>query len=128
LLRPPPKDLLQNPAFRQGYAAVGRLGLSFDAWVYHPQLPQLIDLIDAVPETPVVLNHLGGLAGLGPYAGRRDEVFRQWKASIDALAKRPNVTIKLGGIGMRLGGFDFFERALPPTSEELAQAWAPYLL
>jgi L-fuconolactonase len=127
LLRPPPKDLLLDPAFREGYAVLGRMGLSFDAWMYHPQLPQLVDLIDAVPDTPVVLNHLGGRAGLGPYAGRGDEVFKAWKASIEALAERPNVTVKLGGIGMRLGGFDFHERPLPPSSKELAQAWGPYV-
>jgi len=127
LLRPPPKDMLLDPALREGYAVLGRMDLSFDAWVYHPQLPQLVALIDAVPGTPVVLNHLGGRAGLGPYAGRGDEVFQAWKASIQALARRPNVTVKLGGIGMRLGGFDFHERALPPTSEELAQAWGPYV-
>lgn len=127
LLRPPPHDLLLNPAFREGHAVLGRLGLSFDAWVYHPQLPQLIELVDANPHTPVVLNHLGGRAGLGPYAGRKDEIFKTWKASILALAERPNVTVKLGGIGMRLGGFDFHERDLPPTSEELAEAWGPYV-
>jgi predicted TIM-barrel fold metal-dependent hydrolase len=127
LLRPPPKDLLQDAKFREGYAVLGRMGLGFDAWMYHPQLPQLIDLVDALPATQVVLNHLGGRAGLGPYAGKSDEVFKDWKTSIQALAKRPNVSVKLGGIGMRLGGFDFHERPLPPTSEELAQAWAPYV-
>jgi len=126
LLRPPPRDLLQDARFREGYAALGRLGLSFDAWVYHPQLPQLIELVDAIPETPVVLNHLGGRAGLGPYAGRDEEV-QAWKSSIQELARRPNVTVKLGGIGMRLGGFDFHERPLPPTSQELADAWSPYV-
>jgi predicted TIM-barrel fold metal-dependent hydrolase len=127
LLRPPPKGLLQDAKFREGYAALGRMGLSFDAWVYHPQLPQLIDLVDALPGTPVVLNHLGGRAGLGPYAGKGAEAFKEWKTSIQALAKRPNVSIKLGGIGMRLGGFDFHERSLPPSSEELAEAWGPYV-
>lgn len=126
LLRPPPSDLLQDARFREGFAALGRLGLSFDAWVYHPQLPKLIELIDAVPDTPVVLNHLGGRAALGPYAGRSEEI-QAWKASIQSLAKRPNVTVKLGGIGMRLGGFDFHERPLPPTSQELAEAWDPYV-
>jgi len=64
---------------------------------------------------------------VGPYASRQDEVFREWKASIQALAKRPNVVVKLGGIAMRLGGFDFIDRDLPPTSEELADAWKPYV-
>jgi L-fuconolactonase len=127
LLRPPPPGLLLDKSFREGFAALGRLGLSFDAWVYHPQLPQLIDLADAFPGTRIILNHLGGRAGLGPYAGRQDAVFREWKASIQALAQRPNVSVKLGGIGMRLGGFDFHERERPASSAELARAWGPYV-
>lgn len=127
LLRPPPKDLLRDKTFREGFTALGLLDLSFDAWVYHPQLPQLVDLVDAFPDTRVILNHLGGRAGLGPYAGQRDEVFKDWKASIQALAKRPNVTVKLGGIGMRLGGFDFHEREAPASSAEMAQGWGPYV-
>lgn len=127
LLKPPPPDLLLDAKFREGFAQLGKLDLSFDAWCYHPQLPQLIDLVDAFPDTTVVVNHLGGRAALGPYAGRRDEVFRDWKASIDALARRPNTVIKLGGIGMRLGGFDFHDRDLPPTSAELAEAWGPHV-
>ncbi|VTU36505.1 putative metal-dependent hydrolase of the TIM-barrel fold protein [Variovorax sp. PBS-H4] len=127
LLKPPPPGLMPDPAFRQGFAQLAPLGLSFDAWCYHPQLPQLIDLVDAFPDTRVIVNHLGGRAALGPYAGRKDDVFREWKGTIDALAKRPNTFIKLGGIGMRLGGFDFHERDLPPTSAELAEAWGPYV-
>jgi predicted TIM-barrel fold metal-dependent hydrolase len=102
------------------------LGLSFDAWCFHPQLPELLDLVDAFPDTRVIVNHVGGLAGVGPYRSRRNEEFAAWKRSIQALAQRPNVFIKLGGMGMRLSGFDeFFDRDLPPTSQELAQAWAP---
>lgn len=127
LSRPPPKDMLLDRKFREGFAALGKLGLSFDAWCYHPQLPQVVDLADAFPDTPIIVNHLGGRAALGPYAGRQDEVFTEWGNSIRALAKRPNVSIKLGGIGMRLGGFDFFDRDVPPTSEELTKAWNPYV-
>jgi predicted TIM-barrel fold metal-dependent hydrolase len=127
LVRPPPPNLLLDEKFREGFAVLHELGLSFDAWVYHPQLPQLLDLVDAFPDTNIVLNHLGGRVGLGPYAGRRDEVFKDWKMHILALAQRPNVSVKLGGIGMRLGGFDFHDRDMPPTSYELAQAWGPYV-
>ncbi|OYY88209.1 MAG: hypothetical protein B7Y61_03380, partial [Rhizobiales bacterium 35-66-30] len=38
-----------------------------------------------------------------------------------------NVTVKLGGLGMRLGGFGFHELPHPPSSEDLAVAWKPYV-
>ena len=126
LVRPPPPNLLVDPRFREGFACLGPLGLSYEAWVYHPQLHQVIDLADAFPDTTIVLNHMGGRAGLGPYKGKEAEVVKSWTASIRALAQRPNVVVKIGGIGMRLGGFDFHDRDLPPTSAELAEAWMPY--
>jgi predicted TIM-barrel fold metal-dependent hydrolase len=35
--------------------------------------------------------------------------------------------VKLGGLGMRICGFDFHTRAKPPSSEELAAAWKPFI-
>jgi L-fuconolactonase len=125
LRRPPPKDLLLDASFREGFAALAPLGLSFDAWAYHPQLPQLIDLVDAFPDTRVIVDHCGGLALKGPYATNRDESFRAWRASMLELARRPNVFVKVGGLSMRIFGFPFIDRDLPPRSEELAQAWTP---
>lgn len=117
--------LANDARFREGFARLAPLGLSFDAWCFHPQLPELLSLVDAYPDTRVVINHVGGLAGLGVYASRRNEEFAAWKRSMQALAQRPNVHVKLGGMGMRLSGFDFFDRELPPTSQELADAWRP---
>ncbi|MEO8296924.1 MAG: amidohydrolase family protein [Burkholderiales bacterium] len=127
LLRPPPRDMLLDARWLEGFACLAPLGLSFDAWAYHPQLPQVIALADAFPQTTIVLNHLGGRAGVGPYRERHDEVVREWRGHISELARRPNVVLKVGGIGMRLGGFDFHDRDLPPTSQELADAWGPYI-
>jgi L-fuconolactonase len=127
LMRPPQKDLLLDRSFRAGFAQLAALGLSFDAWVYHPQLGQLRDLADAFPDTTIIVDHVGGIALTGPYAGRRDEVHAQWKASIQSLAERPNVFIKIGGMNSRLHGFDFMDRDLPPSSLELAKAWKPYV-
>jgi L-fuconolactonase len=44
------------------------------------------------------------------------------------LAQCPNVHVKLGGLGMPLSGLGFNNRAVPATSQELAAAWAPYVL
>jgi len=123
----PPPGLLGDAAFREGFAVLSRLGLSYDAWLYHPQIDELTALARAFPETKIVLDHVGGPIGIRGYAGKRDEVFASWKASIEALAGCGNVHVKLGGLGMRIGGFSFHEEPEPPSSDTLAQAWRPYL-
>lgn len=126
-LATPPPYLLSNPSFRKGFAKLAPLDLSFDAWIYHTQLPELVDLAHAFPQTTIVLNHVGGAIGIGPYAGKRDAVFTDWNTSMRALARCPNVFVKLGGLGMRLFGFDFASRVRPPSSQELAKSWRPYI-
>ena len=122
-----PEGLLMNPKLREGFARLAPLGLSFDAWMYHTQLSELVDLARAFPGTQIVLDHVGGAIGLGPYAGKRDEVFVAWSRQIHELATCPNVHIKLGGLGMRMFGFTHHLGELPPSSEELAAAWRPYI-
>jgi L-fuconolactonase len=123
----PPPGLLGDKTFREGFAVLGHLGLSFDAWLYHPQIDELRDLARAFPETKIVLDHVGGPIGIGAYAGKHKEIFPGWAASIKALAACPNVYAKLGGLGMRMGGFRFHEQPEPPSSEMLAGAWRPYI-
>jgi predicted TIM-barrel fold metal-dependent hydrolase len=122
-----PKGLLLDSKFRKGFACLAPLGLTFDAWLFHPQIGELTDLARAFPDQKIVLDHCGGPAGIGSYANRRDKIFITWKASIYEIAKCPNVVVKLGGLAMRLLGYDFHERAMPPSSEELAAAWRPYM-
>jgi predicted TIM-barrel fold metal-dependent hydrolase len=59
--------------------------------------------------------------------GRRQEILAGWKKDIAEMAKCPNVNVKLGGVGMTSFGFDFHERDVPPSSEELAAAWRQYI-
>lgn len=122
-----PKGLLLDPTFRKGFACLAPLGLSFDAWMFHPQIGELTDLACAFPDTKIVLDHCGGPVGLGRFANRREETFAVWKASIQEIAKCPNVVVKLGGLAMRLLGYDFHQRPKPPTSEQAATAWRPYI-
>jgi len=122
-----PRGLLLDTTFRKGFACLAPLGLSFDSWLFHPQIGELTDLARAFPDTKIVLDHCGGPIGIGGYANRRDEIFVGWKASIREIAKCPNVVVKLGGLAMRLLGYDFHERPMPPSSEDAAAAWRPYI-
>ncbi|MBS0221808.1 MAG: amidohydrolase family protein [Proteobacteria bacterium] len=122
-----PLGLLLDKRVREGFAQLAPLGLSFDAWIYHPQLGDLVDLARAFPQTPICLNHVGGAIGLGRYKGKREEVFADWSKRIHELAACPNVHVKLGGLGMKMFGFDVHEGKLPPSSEQLAILWQPYI-
>ena len=82
-----PKGLLLDATFRKGFACLAPLDLSFEAWLFHPQIGELADLARAFPDTKIVLDHCGGPIGIGSYAGRREEIFPVWKASIQEIAK-----------------------------------------
>ena len=118
--------LMLDPVFRRGYARLQPLGLSFDAWQFYPQSPELADLLRAFPDTNVVLNHVGGLLGTPPH-DKRDEVFAIWRERVRELVQFPNLSVKVGGLGMPSCGWDFHLREVPPSSEELAAAWRPYI-
>jgi predicted TIM-barrel fold metal-dependent hydrolase len=123
----PPEGLYGQARFREGFARLAEHGLSFEAWQYHTQLGEVAALARAFPETQIMLDHVGGPLGIGPYAGRRDEVFAAWTAGIRDLATCPNVWVKLGGLGMAVCGFGFHKRPSLPSSEELADAWRPWI-
>ncbi|MEK8052959.1 amidohydrolase family protein [Ideonella sp. DXS22W] len=123
----PPPGLYGEPRFREGFAQLAPLGLSFEAWQYHPQLPDVLALARAFPDTTLVLNHCGGPLGVGPYAGQADAVYGQWRRDLLALAACPNVVVKVGGLGMRTTHFGFDRRPVPPSSQELAAAWKPWV-
>jgi L-fuconolactonase len=123
-----PPGLYRDKAFRAGFGRLQALGLTFEAWLYHPQLGgDLVDLLQAFPNQQVVLNHLGGPLGVGPYEGQRAEVFAQWRAYMTELAACPNLHVKLGGLAMNVNGFGFHNEILPPSSGEMAMAWRPYV-
>jgi predicted TIM-barrel fold metal-dependent hydrolase len=124
----PPQGLYAEARYRAGVAQLGALGLTYEAWQYHPQLKEVTALARAVPQTTMILNHCGGPLGIGPYAGRSDAVFATWKADLAELARCPNVVVKLGGLGMDIGPFvSVMQRPAPPSSAEIAAAWKPWV-
>jgi predicted TIM-barrel fold metal-dependent hydrolase len=123
----PPRQLLRDATFHEALKVLGRMGLTFDAWLYHPQIDDVAVAARAVPETRFVLDHVGGPLGIQGYAGKREDVFADWSAAIRRLAECPNVFVKLGGLGMRINGFGFEDGADPPSSDVLAKTWKPYI-
>lgn len=124
----PGEHLLRDAKFREGFAQLAPLGLSFDAWLFHPQIGELTELARAFPDTLIVLDHFGGPLGIGPYAGQADAVYAAWRRDIDPLARCPNVVAKLGGIHMPVNGFGWHKREPRPNSQQLAEASARYVL
>jgi len=121
-------NLLMDSKFREGFACLNKYGLSFDAWLYHPQITQLSDLARAFPDTTIILDHIGGPLGMGPYAENYSKTIEDWKQNITELAANDNVVVKLGGLGMPLCGFNWYQQSTPPGSDILAEAMAPYYL
>ena len=119
--------LYRRDGFRAGLKRLSALGLSFDAWLYHPQLGDVIDLARAFPATPIVMGHVGGFLGYGPYGGKRDAEFPKWRQAMTELARCPNVVVKLGGMINRGAAFDFHAAATPPPSATIAECWRPFV-
>jgi L-fuconolactonase len=118
---------LTTAGYRAGAQVLARMGLSLDIGVCFPQLPELATFAKALPDLIIILNHLGGLTRVGPYANKDDEVIPAWRRGMTAVAECPNVHIKLGGIGMPRLGFDWHTRTRPIGSEELAGSIAPIM-
>ncbi len=120
----PPQGLMGMESFREGLTIVGEMGLTFDAWFYHEQIPEFVALAKDFPEVTMILDHFGGPLGIGPYTP--EDTWRDWQDLIAPLKDCENVHFKLGGINMKINGFDWHRRDKPPTSDELVDRTAPY--
>ena len=124
----PSQSLFLQDDFRTGFAELAKRKLTFDAWLYHPQISDLTDLARTFPDVTIIFDHFGGPLGIGPYAGKGDEIFEQWCVDVAELATCSNVYPKLGGIVMPINGFGFHKRDLPATSDEIVAATGRYHL
>ncbi len=130
VLGPPfhhPEGLYRDDAFLEGFAELGKRGLTFDAWVLEPQLGDVIDLARDFPDQPIVLDHCGTPLGIASYRGKLHERFDTWRKNIRTLAECENVTVKLGGLAMAFCQLP--DRGPLPGvgSEDLAAMWRPYI-
>ncbi len=122
--------LSRSDAWRRGYAALARRGLSFEATIYDHQLPELADLAKAFPDVPIVLCHLATPVGFGGgYAGvglDRDAVAGRWRDGMSQLAAHANVYVKLSGLAMPCLGWGYHQGDAP-TPARVAEDFAPML-
>ncbi|MBV7267203.1 amidohydrolase family protein [Erythrobacter ani] len=130
VLGPPfhaPPELYRDSTFREGFAEIGKRGMSFDAWILEPQIPDVVDLARAFPDTPICLDHCGTPLGSASYAGKLHERFDTWRHSIKELAACENVVVKLGGLAMHNCALPEKGPAAGSTSDHLAGLWRPYI-
>jgi L-fuconolactonase len=119
------KGVMLDPGFRAGVLALSRLGLTLDLWCFHTQLQELADLASAC-ETVIILNHLGTPLLSDSEPQRNAEIIASWRTGIVELARRPNVRIKLGGLGMNLNA-PIGARQGTARSSQLASEWRAYI-
>jgi predicted TIM-barrel fold metal-dependent hydrolase len=121
------QGVLSSANYRAGARVLASRGLCLENSLYHPQLAELATFARAIPDLTIILNHIGGLVRVGPYAHRDDDVLPAWRRGIAAVAACPNVILKLGGVGQRRFGFDWQDRTTPIGSAELAEALSPLM-
>jgi predicted TIM-barrel fold metal-dependent hydrolase len=119
--------LYRDKTFREGFARLAPLGLTFDAWLLEPQLPDVIDLARAFEGQTIVLDHVGTPLGRGSYEGKLPERFGVWRDNIRELAKSPKVVVKLGGLAMAFCIFPSFLSEPRAPWSQLAAEWGPYI-
>jgi predicted TIM-barrel fold metal-dependent hydrolase len=122
----PAPGMLANGRVGAAAAVLAAMNLSLDCWLYHPQLDEVAELADALPGLRIILDHVGSPILGGPYRGRSEEVFEDWRGRIENIAQRQNVFIKLGALPIRMPGFAG-DRSLPPGGQEVATAWRPWI-
>ncbi len=130
VLGPPfhaPPQLYRDATFREGFAEIGKRGMSFDAWILEPQISDVIDLARAFPDTPICLDHCGTPLGMASYTGKLEERFGIWRDAITELSQCENVMVKLGGLAMHNCALPDNGPAAGVGSEELARLWKPYI-
>jgi L-fuconolactonase len=123
----PRENVLGRPELLEGARCLEKMGLHLETWGFHTQLSDLARLAARVPDLSIVINHCGGPLGVGRYAGRRDEVFKDWLAGIKAVANAPNVFVKVSGLGVSRLGFGFQEQGRVKSSDELVSLWSLYV-
>jgi predicted TIM-barrel fold metal-dependent hydrolase len=86
----PKPGMMDDAKWRSGYARLAPLGLHFELQAPWRQLEEAARLARDFPDTGIVLNHTGLPL---------DPEIPGWKTALSAVARCPNVTAKISGLG-----------------------------
>lgn len=111
-------NLMTDPEWLRGYAALSRHDLSFDLQLYPWQLAGAAELAAKYPMTPVILNH----AGMPIH--QRDTGLRTWREGLRRLAAEPNTFVKISGLGMV--DWNWNVQSIRPLVLDTIDAFGPY--
>ncbi|MEM8948233.1 MAG: amidohydrolase family protein [Pseudomonadota bacterium] len=84
---------MDDPTFRDGFARLEPLGLSYDLQTPWWHLDAALELARDFPKTQIILNHTGLPADRSP------EGLDAWRQAMGALADAGNVALKISGLG-----------------------------
>ncbi len=105
------------PNYENSLKYMAKESLVFDMDCEWQNMAEALKLAQRHPELPIVLEHIG-------FPRKRDdEYFRNWKSAINNLAKAPNVTMKISGVGMTDPGFT--RESLRKWAESSLEAFGP---
>jgi predicted TIM-barrel fold metal-dependent hydrolase len=84
---------MDDARWRAGFAVLERFGFSYDLQTPWWHLDAAAALAADFPATQIVINHTGLPADRGP------EALGAWRRALETIAARPNVAIKISGLG-----------------------------
>lgn len=82
-----------DPRVRANVRRLKEYGLSFDLQLFPAQMRDGLDLVGENPETDFILTHVGMLTS------DDEKTVEEWKDGLRTLAKAPNLSAKLSGLG-----------------------------
>ena len=88
------EHLLRNRSWRENFALLSKYNLSFDLQLYPEQMKEAAEFLGDFPKVPIVIDHAGS-----PY-DQAESGLKFWREGLSAMAKLPNIHIKLSGFGM----------------------------
>ena len=87
----PQRDLMLNPNFKRGIAALQQYDFTYDILIFPDQIKFSTELVASFPEQKFVIDHIAK-----PYIKRKE--IDDWKIDIEKIAKHENVYCKISGM------------------------------